>query len=32
MLPQPVEMSSKNRDNLLKFRELHSFREIISSV
>jgi hypothetical protein len=32
MLPQPVEMSSKNRDNLLKFRELHSFWEIISSV
>ncbi len=32
MLPQPVEMSSRNRDNLLNFLELHNFRENISSA
>ncbi len=32
MLRQAVEMSSINSDKLLNFRELHNFRETISSA
>jgi len=32
MLLQAVEMSSRNRDKLLNFRELHNSREDISSA